>query len=40
MIDLSLAIDRFMSHVAAERGLARNSVEAYGRDLRAFGYVI
>jgi integrase/recombinase XerD len=40
MIDLSLAIDRFMSHVAAERGLARNSVEAYGRDLRAFGDVM
>ena len=25
-----------MSHVAAEKGLARNSVEAYGNDLRAF----
>src|SRR3990172_9565492 len=40
MVDLSAAIDRYMSYVAAERGLARNSVEAYGRDLRLFGEVM
>ncbi len=40
MVDLSAAIDRYMSHVAAERGLARNSVEAYGRDLRLFAEVM
>ncbi len=36
MIDLGVAADLYMSHVAAERGLARNSVEAYGNDLRLF----
>jgi integrase/recombinase XerD len=28
------ALDSFLSHVRLEKGLARNSVEAYGRDLR------
>jgi integrase/recombinase XerD len=40
MIELAPAIDRFMAHVAAERGLARNSIEAYGRDLRDFADVM
>ena len=36
MIELAVAADLYMSHVAAERGLARNSVDAYGNDLRLF----
>jgi integrase/recombinase XerD len=35
-MDLFTAADLYMSHVAAEKGLARNSVEAYGRDMSAF----
>jgi len=35
-VDLFTAVDLYMAHVAAEKGLARNSVEAYGRDMRAF----
>jgi len=31
---LGAAIDGYMDHLAAEKGLARNSLEAYGRDLR------
>jgi integrase/recombinase XerD len=34
--DLHPAADLYLSHVAAEKGLARNSVEAYAQDLRAF----
>ena len=26
----------YLGHVAAEKGLSRNSVEAYGRDMKAF----
>lgn len=37
MPSIDLAIDLYMSHVAAERGLARNTVESYGRDMRGFG---
>src|SRR5438270_7277838 len=38
MVALALdsAIDLFLDHVKIERGLARNSVEAYGRDLAKF----
>jgi len=36
MPDLHDAADLYLSHVAAEKGLARNSVEAYGQDLRGF----
>lgn len=32
-VDLAAAIDRFLTHLAVERGLARNTLEAYGRDL-------
>jgi integrase/recombinase XerD len=35
-VDLFTAADLYMTHVAAEKGLARNSVEAYGRDMSAF----
>jgi len=34
--DLDSAVDLYMSHVAAEKGLARNTVESYARDMRAF----
>ena len=33
MVELTASIDRFLSHVVVERGLARNTVEAYARDL-------
>jgi len=35
-VDVFTAVDAYMQHVAAEKGLARNSVDAYGRDMRAF----
>ena len=35
-LSLDSAIDLFLDHVKIERGLARNSVEAYGRDLAKF----
>ncbi|HXJ37483.1 MAG TPA: site-specific tyrosine recombinase XerD [Candidatus Eisenbacteria bacterium] len=34
--DLDGAIDAYLDHLATERGLARRSIEAYGRDLTAF----
>ena len=36
MPSLDVAIDLFLDHVKVERGLARNTVLAYGRDLAAF----
>ena len=33
---LDQAVDLFLDHTRIERGLARNSVLAYGRDLAAF----
>ena len=33
---LEPAVELFLSHVAVEKGLAANSVEAYGRDLRRY----
>lgn len=30
-------LDRYLEHLAVERGLSRNTVEAYGRDLRRLG---
>jgi len=30
-----LAVDRFLNHLAAEKGLAKNTLSAYGRDLTA-----
>jgi integrase/recombinase XerD len=35
-LGLDSAIDLFLDHVKIERGLARNSVDAYGRDLAKF----
>ena len=32
-VHLAAAVDRFLTHLAVERGLARNTLEAYGRDL-------
>lgn len=34
--ELSAVVDGFLGHVSVERGLARNTVEAYARDLAAF----
>ena len=34
--DLSVVIDGFLWHASVERGLARNTIEAYSRDLSAF----
>ncbi len=36
MSPLEPAVELFLSHVAVEKGLAPNSVEAYGRDLRRY----
>lgn len=33
---LDLAVDEYLNYLAAERGLARNTLAAYGRDLAAF----
>ena len=38
--DLDSAVDLFLQQVATERGLSRNTVEAYGRDLRVFADVM
>jgi integrase/recombinase XerD len=35
-LTLDAAIDLFLDHVKVERGLSRNTVEAYGRDLARF----
>jgi integrase/recombinase XerD len=34
--DLDSAVDLYLGQIATEKGLARNTLEAYGRDLRAF----
>ncbi len=34
--ELDSALDQFLDYLVSERGLARNSVEAYGRDLRSY----
>lgn len=35
-LELARAVDGFLTHLAAERGLARNTLEAYARDLLRF----
>lgn len=37
MRGIDAQIDAFMNHAAIERGLARNTLEAYGRDLARYG---
>jgi integrase/recombinase XerD len=39
-VDLDRAIDGYLDHLATERGLARRSLEAYGRDLTAFARTV
>ncbi|RIL05583.1 MAG: site-specific tyrosine recombinase XerD [Proteobacteria bacterium] len=34
---MAAAVDRFLTHLAVERGLARNTLDAYGRDLARLG---
>ena len=34
--DLDSAVDLYLGQISTEKGLARNTLEAYGRDLRAF----
>ena len=35
-LDLGSAVDAYLSHARLEQGLARNTIEAYGRDLARF----
>src|SRR5512135_3543297 len=34
--DLDLWMDRYLHHLAVEKGLSRNTLEAYARDLQGF----
>jgi len=38
--DLDLWIDRFLHHLAVEKGLSRNTLEAYARDLQGYAGVV
>jgi integrase/recombinase XerD len=40
MTDLASAVDRFLRHVAIERGLSANTLQAYRRDLSAYSAVL
>ncbi len=35
-VTLAVAVDRYLRHVAIERGLSSNTLQAYGRDLSAY----
>ena len=37
---LAVAIDRYLRHVAIERGLSANTLQAYRRDLAAYAAVL
>lgn len=39
-VSLAVAIDRYLRHVAIERGLSENTVQAYRRDLAAYSAVL
>ncbi len=39
-MNLDLWIDRFLHYLAVEKGLSRNTLEAYGRELREYGILL
>ena len=38
--DLDLWIDRFLHHLAVEKGLSQNTLDAYARDLQGYAALV